>query len=83
LSNGGKVHLSLIANPSHLEAVNPLVEGKTFAKQYYSGDTAKKESLSVLVHGDASFAGQVHWSLFVSLSSSTSMTVVTLVCVCV
>merc|ERR1712000_130223 len=55
---GGSVHLSLCPNPSHLEAVNPVVEGKTFAKQYYSNDTEKKHSISVLVHGDASFAGQ-------------------------
>jgi len=52
------VAISLLANPSHLEAVNPLVEGKTYAKQFYSGDREKKKAMSVLVHGDASFAGQ-------------------------
>ena len=57
--NAGKnVHISLCANPSHLEAVNPIVEGKTRAKQHFSGDTARKRCLSVVLHGDAAFAGQ-------------------------
>ena len=53
-----KVHLSLVPNPSHLEAVNPVVEGKTRAKQYYSNDSKREKNISVLLHGDASFAGQ-------------------------
>ncbi|EKX41726.1 hypothetical protein GUITHDRAFT_141727 [Guillardia theta CCMP2712] len=52
------VHISLCANPSHLEAVNPIVEGKTRAKQHYSGDTERKRCMSVVLHGDAAFAGQ-------------------------
>lgn len=52
------VHLSLVANPSHLEAVNPVVMGKTRAKQFYSGDHNREKHMSLLVHGDAAFAGQ-------------------------
>jgi 2-oxoglutarate dehydrogenase E1 component len=58
LENGRNVHLSLLANPSHLEAVNPVVEGKTFARQFWKNDTEKRKVMSILVHGDASFAGQ-------------------------
>lgn len=58
--DGRRVHLSLVANPSHLEAVNPVVIGKTRAKQFLTGnkDTDKKKHMSVLLHGDAAFAGQ-------------------------
>ena len=55
---GHSVHLSLAANPSHLEAVNPVVIGKTRAKQGQRGDTDRVEVLPILMHGDASFAGQ-------------------------
>jgi len=55
---GQEIYLSLLANPSHLEAVNPVVEGKVAAKQYYSGDAKKDKWLSLLIHGDGSFAGQ-------------------------
>jgi len=57
-NSGGRVHLSLVANPSHLEAVNPVVEGKTRAKQLYTGDTERKRCMSLLLHGDAAFSGQ-------------------------
>nr|KYP50752.1 hypothetical protein KK1_027441 [Cajanus cajan] len=58
-SRGGKrIHLSLVANPSHLEAVNPVVVGKTRAKQYYSDDVDRTKNMGVLIHGDGSFAGQ-------------------------
>ncbi|MEL7116527.1 MAG: 2-oxoglutarate dehydrogenase E1 component, partial [Pseudomonadota bacterium] len=52
------VHLSLTANPSHLEAVNPVVLGKARAKQDQNGDPERTSVLSVLLHGDAAFAGQ-------------------------
>ena len=52
------VHLSLTANPSHLEAVNPVVLGKVRAKQDQLGDTERRAVLPVLLHGDAAFAGQ-------------------------
>lgn len=53
------IHLSVLANPSHLEAVDPLVVGQVRAQQYYSNDTDRERVLPVLMHGDASFAGQV------------------------
>jgi 2-oxoglutarate dehydrogenase E1 component len=56
--DGNSVHLSLTANPSHLEAVNPVVLGKVRAKQDQIGDTERKQVLPVLLHGDAAFAGQ-------------------------
>jgi 2-oxoglutarate dehydrogenase E1 component len=58
--DGRRVHLSLVANPSHLEAVNPVVIGKVRAKQYFSGNREedKLKHMPVLLHGDAAFAGQ-------------------------
>ncbi len=55
---GGPVHLSLAFNPSHLEIVNPVVEGSAKARQVRRGDKDGSQVLSVLVHGDAAFAGQ-------------------------
>ncbi|KAE8691913.1 2-oxoglutarate dehydrogenase, E1 component isoform 3 [Hibiscus syriacus] len=48
----------LVANPSHLEAVDPVVVGKTRAKQYYSNDVDRTKNMAILIHGDGSFAGQ-------------------------
>jgi len=56
--NGRTVHLSLLANPSHLEAVNPVVAGKARAKQFYAGDVNGEKTCPILMHGDAAFAGQ-------------------------
>jgi 2-oxoglutarate dehydrogenase E1 component len=56
--NDIRVHLSLTANPSHLEAVNPVVLGKVRAKQRQRGDTARDAVVGLLMHGDAAFAGQ-------------------------
>jgi 2-oxoglutarate dehydrogenase E1 component len=56
--DGNTVHLSLTANPSHLEAVNPVVLGKVRAKQRQRGDTARDRVVGLLMHGDAAFAGQ-------------------------
>ena len=52
------VHLSLTANPSHLEIVDPVVLGKTRAKQAQRGNEERDQILSILMHGDAAFAGQ-------------------------
>merc|ERR1719384_1684421 len=52
------VRLSVVANPSHLEAVNPIVEGKVRAEQFYRGDQEGKKVMSMLLHGDAAFSGQ-------------------------
>ena len=56
--DGNTVHLSLTANPSHLEAVNPVVLGKVRAKQDQINDTERRKVVAVLLHGDAAFAGQ-------------------------
>ncbi|MGR3290147.1 MAG: 2-oxoglutarate dehydrogenase E1 component [Paracoccaceae bacterium] len=56
--DGNTVHLSLTANPSHLEAVNPVVIGKVRAKQEQLNDTDRSQVLPILLHGDAAFAGQ-------------------------
>ena len=57
-SDGGSVHLSLSPNPSHLEIVNPVVEGRVRAKQRLFGDTDRSRGVPVLIHGDAAMAGQ-------------------------
>ena len=56
--DGNIVHLSLTANPSHLEVVDPVVLGKVRSKQAQRNDTARNEVMGLLVHGDAAFAGQ-------------------------
>ena len=56
--NGNSVHLSLTANPSHLEAVNPVVLGKVRAKQDQLKDEDRTKVMAILLHGDAAFAGQ-------------------------
>ncbi len=55
---GGIVHVALAFNPSHLEIINPVVEGSVRARQHRRQDDAKKEVTPILVHGDAAFAGQ-------------------------
>jgi 2-oxoglutarate dehydrogenase E1 component len=55
---GGNVHVVLAFNPSHLEIVNPVAEGSVRARQERRGDTRGEKVLPILVHGDASFAGQ-------------------------
>lgn len=57
-TEGGPVHLSLAFNPSHLEIVNPVVEGSAKARQERRGEAGHREVLPVQVHGDAAFAGQ-------------------------
>ena len=56
--NGNIIHLSLTANPSHLEWVNPVVLGKVRAKQQQRGDLEREQVMGILLHGDAAFAGQ-------------------------
>ena len=66
--NGKMVHLSLAANPSHLELIDPIVEGMVRAKQNRKGDMNRERTIPVLMHGDASFTGQgiVAETLFMS-----------------
>ena len=56
--DGNRVHLSLTANPSHLEIVDPVVLGKVRAKQDQLHDNERREVLPLLLHGDAAFAGR-------------------------
>ena len=56
--DGNLVHISLTDNPSHLEAVNPIVLGQVRAKQFFHKDKGRKKVIPVLIHGDAAFAGQ-------------------------
>src|SRR5260221_9788343 len=56
--SGTKIHIHLVSNPSHLEAVNPVTVGRTRAKQDRAGAGGEAKYLPLLVHGDAAFAGQ-------------------------
>ena len=56
--SGNKVHIHLVSNPSHLEAVDPVTIGRTRAKQDRTGEGGREKYLPLLVHGDAAFAGQ-------------------------
>jgi 2-oxoglutarate dehydrogenase E1 component len=56
--DGTTIHVSLSPNPSHLEAVDPVVLGKARAKQDQRGDTERGQVMAILMHGDAAFAGQ-------------------------
>ena len=55
---GSKIHIHLVSNPSHLEAVDPVTVGRTKAKQDRAGDGGQQKYLPLLVHGDGAFAGQ-------------------------
>jgi 2-oxoglutarate dehydrogenase E1 component len=57
-ASGAKVHLSLCFNPSHLEFVNPVAAGRVRAKQDRAGDAERARGMTLLIHGDASFAGE-------------------------
>ncbi len=58
MTPGGPMHVTLAFNPSHLEIVNPVVEGSVRARQHRRSDKEGKQVLPVLIHGDASYAGQ-------------------------
>jgi len=60
--DGKKMTIEVLANPSHLECINPVAMGKARAEQHYSGETGahskRNKIIPILVHGDASFSGQ-------------------------
>jgi 2-oxoglutarate dehydrogenase E1 component len=56
--SGARIHIHLVSNPSHLEAVDPVTVGRTKAKQDRAGESGRAKYLPLLVHGDAAFAGQ-------------------------
>lgn len=58
IGDGRTIHISLVSNPSHLEAVDPVVQGKARGTQRLKNDETRKRVLPVLVHGDAAFSGQ-------------------------
>lgn len=58
LAGGKSLHLTMLNNPSHLEAVNPVVMGRCRARQDQLGDTERRRAISLLIHGDAAVAGQ-------------------------
>lgn len=58
LGDGRSVHISLVSNPSHLEAADPVVQGKARGTQRLKKDVTRKKVLPVLIHGDAAFSGQ-------------------------
>jgi 2-oxoglutarate dehydrogenase E1 component len=72
--SGAQVHLSLTPNPSHLEAVDPVVEGRTRAKQHRFGDRDRTMGVPLLIHGDAAFAGQGLVAETLNLSNLTGYT---------
>lgn len=56
--DGRKLTISVLANPSHLECVNPVVMGRARAEQHYGQDYDRTQVVPILLHGDAAFAGQ-------------------------
>src|SRR6266699_3071334 len=73
--SGAKVHIHLVSNPSHLEAVDPVTVGRTRAKQDRAGDGGQKQFLPLLVHGDGAFAGQGVFAETLNLADIPSYTV--------
>ena len=67
-ANGRDVEIHLVSNPSHLEAVDPVVIGRTRAKQMRRGKTGRREVVAITVHGDAAFAGQGIWAETLNMS---------------
>jgi 2-oxoglutarate dehydrogenase complex dehydrogenase (E1) component-like enzyme len=57
INTGDQVQISLSPNPSHLEAVDPVVLGKTRAKQFFKQDHSRQQNMGLLLHGDAAFSG--------------------------
>jgi 2-oxoglutarate dehydrogenase E1 component len=60
--NGRRLRIHLVSNPSHLEAVDPVVMGRTYAKQIRRGDDGKKQVWPIVMHGDGAFSGQGIWA---------------------
>src|SRR5215831_15223443 len=60
--SGARIHIHLVSNPSHLEAVDPVTEGRTRAKQDRAGEGGQQKFFPLIVHGDGAFAGQGVWA---------------------
>jgi 2-oxoglutarate dehydrogenase E1 component len=74
-AHGHRVHLSLTPNPSHLEVVNAVVQGRVRAKQDHNGDVERERGMAVLLHGDAAFIGQGSVAEALQLSELAGYTV--------
>src|SRR5947208_4054235 len=72
---GAKIHIHLVSNPSHLEAVDPVTVGRTRAKQDRAGEGGQKQFLPLLVHGDGAFAGQGVFAETLNLADIPAYTV--------
>src|SRR5438477_2872595 len=73
--SGAKIHIHLVSNPSHLEAVDPVTVGRTRAKQDWAGEGGSKQFLPLLVHGDGAFAGQGVFAETLNLADIPAYTV--------
>ena len=67
--SGARVNIHLVSNPSHLEAVDPVVAGRAYAKQIRRGAFGAKQVLPIVMHGDGAFAGQGIWAETLNLGS--------------
>jgi 2-oxoglutarate dehydrogenase E1 component len=80
--SGARLHLSLCFNPSHLEFINPVAMGRMRAKQDRAGDSQRRRGLVLLIHGDASFAGEgvvqetLNWSQLAGYTTGGALHVV-------
>jgi 2-oxoglutarate dehydrogenase E1 component len=74
-TNGRKVGMHLVSNPSHLEAVDPVAIGRARAKQMRRGEGGPREVVPVLMHGDAAFAGQGIWAETLNMAGVEGFTV--------
>ena len=74
-ANGRVVEMHLVSNPSHLEAVDPVVMGRTRAKQMRRGDQGRQLVVPIVMHGDAAFAGQGIWAETLNMSGLEGFTV--------
>jgi 2-oxoglutarate dehydrogenase E1 component len=73
--SGARIHIHLVSNPSHLEAVDPVTIGRTRAKQDRAGEGGQQKFLPLLIHGDGAFAGQGIWAETLNYSTLPGYTV--------
>ncbi|MGC1202722.1 MAG: 2-oxoglutarate dehydrogenase E1 component [Candidatus Acidiferrales bacterium] len=74
-ASGQSVHIHLVSNPSHLDAVDPVAMGRTRAKQTRSGEDGRARIVPVLLHGDAAFSGQGIWAETLNMAGVDGFTV--------
>jgi len=74
-ANGREIGMHLVSNPSHLEAADPVLIGRTRAKQMRRGESGKRDVVAITMHGDAAFAGQGIWAETLNMSGVEGFTV--------